>query len=101
MSASQREALALLIRQYVHRLPDELAAIHDARLTGAALGAMHFAWAGGIERREPHYYRIQGPHLLIEYDDTQDDANHIHAVWRDPESDFGSDLLAEHYRHAH
>jgi hypothetical protein len=101
MNPSQREALATLIRQYVHRLPDELAAIHDARLTGPVLEAMHFAWAGGIERRQPHYYRIQGPHLLIEYDDTQDDANHIHSVWRDPEGDFGADLLAEHYRHAH
>lgn len=101
MTPAQREIFAALIRQYVDRLPDELADLHAARLTGTAFDAMHFAWAGGQERRQPHYYRIQGPRLLIEYDNTQNDANHIHAVWRDPEGDFGIDLLAEHYRLAH
>jgi hypothetical protein len=93
--------LTALIRQYVDRLPEELAAIHATRLTGQTLDVTHFAWAGGSEPGEPHYYRIQGPRLLIEYDNTQNDANHIHAVWRDPEGDFGADLLAEHYRTAH
>ncbi|HVC33830.1 MAG TPA: DUF3500 domain-containing protein [Chloroflexota bacterium] len=101
MTTEQRALLTALIRQYVDRLPEDLAEVHAARLTGPTLEAMHFAWAGGSERRQPHYYRVQGPHLLIEYDDTQNDANHIHAVWRDPEGDFGADLLAEHYRHAH
>ncbi|MGH2460704.1 MAG: DUF3500 domain-containing protein [Chloroflexota bacterium] len=101
MTAGQRDLLAALIRQYVDRLPDEVADLHRARVTGPALAAMHFAWAGGHEHRQPHYYRIQGPRLLIEYDNTQNDANHIHAVWRDPEGDFGADLLADHYRHAH
>ena len=62
---------------------------------------LFFAWAGGIERREPHYYRIQTPAFLIEYDDTQNNANHTHAVWRDFEGDFGMDLLAEHYKSSH
>jgi len=62
---------------------------------------VHFAWAGGLERGEPHYYRLHGPRLLIEYDNTQDDVNHVHSVWRDPDGDFGADLLAEHYEHAH
>src|SRR5579884_675063 len=101
MTRAQRELFAALIRQYVDRLPGELAELHASRVVGPALDAMHFAWAGGHEHRQPHYYRIQGPRLLIEYDNTQDDANHIHAVWRDPEGDFGVDLLAEHYRQAH
>jgi hypothetical protein len=101
MTAAQRQVFSGLLRQYVDRLPDELAQLHAERVTGPAFDAMHFAWAGGAERGDPHYYRIQGPRLLIEYDDTQNDANHIHAVWRDPEGDFGYDLLAEHYRHAH
>lgn len=101
MTAGQRDVLAAVIRQYVDRLPEEIADLHRARVTGPALEAMHFAWAGGREHGQPHYYRIQGPRLLIEYDNTQNDANHIHAVWRDPEGDFGEDLLAEHYRHAH
>lgn len=101
MSAAQRELLTALIRQYVDRLPEEVAAYHAARLTGPALDAVHFAWAGGLQPRQPHYYRVQGPRLLIEYDNTQDDVNHIHAVWRDPEGDFGADLLAQHYARAH
>ena len=56
------------------------------------------AWAGGLDRGQPHYYRIQGPTFLVEYDNTQDEANHIHTVWRDFEGDFGEDLLAPHYR---
>ena len=54
-----------------------------------------FAWMGGRERGAPHYYRVQGPTFLIEYDCTQNGANHVHAVWRDFEGDFGVDLLAE------
>ena len=61
---------------------------------------MHLAWAGSTDPGEPHYYRLQGPRLLIEFDNTQRQANHAHAVWRDPESDFGLDVLAEH-RAAH
>jgi hypothetical protein len=55
---------------------------------------------GGVLRGEPHYYRLQGPTFLIEYDNTQNDANHIHAVWRDFDGDFGVDLLQEHYRNS-
>jgi len=55
---------------------------------------------GGIEKGEPHYYRIQGTTFLVEYDNTQNDANHIHSVWRDFKGDFGVDLLALHYNTA-
>lgn len=101
LNPTQRSVLTALIRQYIDRLPEEVADLQLGRLSGPAFETTHFAWAGGFERGEKHYYRIQGPRLLIEYDNTQNDANHIHAVWRDPESDFGIDLLAEHYRQAH
>ena len=56
-----------------------------------------FAWSGGTKRGDPHYYRVQTPVFLIEMDDTQNDANHIHSVWRDFNGDFGEDLLKQHY----
>ena len=101
MSDAQQAILEALIHQYVDRLPEEMAAIERGKIAVAPLTAVHFAWAGGRERGEPHYYRLQGPRLLVEYDNTQNDANHIHAVWRDPEGDFGADILAAHYAQAH
>lgn len=98
---SQRELLDALVALYVDRLPDELASSQREALAEGSLGGMHFAWAGGLEKGEPHYYRLQGPRFLVEYDCTQNDANHIHAVWRDPEGDFGEDLLARHYGEHH
>ena len=65
------------------------------------LDALHVAWAGAMKAGEPHYYRIQGPGILIEYDNTQRRANHVHAVWRDPTGDFGVDTLAHHHHTAH
>ena len=58
---------------------------------------LYFVWAGGENKGEPHYYRVSGPDFLIEYDNTQNNANHIHSVWRDLTGDFGADLLKEHY----
>jgi hypothetical protein len=101
MTPAQRDLLTAVLRQYTDRLPDSLAEYHAASFEGSKLDALHFAWAGGADRYQPHYYRIQGPRLLVEYDCTQDNANHIHAVWRDASSDFGADVLAEHYRHEH
>ena len=98
---SQREMLEALVALYVDRLPDELAASQREALEGGARAQMPFAWAGGAEPGEPHYYRLQGPRFLVEYDCTQNGANHIHAVWRDPEGDFGEDLLARHYGEHH
>jgi hypothetical protein len=89
MLPQQRELLAGLLRQYLDRLPAPLAALQAERVLGEALEAVHFGWAGGIELGQPHYYRIQGPRLHIEYDNVQDGANHVHSVWRDPEGDFG------------
>jgi hypothetical protein len=61
------------------------------------LDDVHFSWAGGTSPAEPHYYRLQGPRLLVEYDNTQRQVNHAHSVWRDPDGDFGADVLAAHH----
>ena len=63
-------------------------------------GAYYAQLLEAIEPGEPHYYRIQGPRLLVEYDNTQRNVNHVHSVWRDPDGDFGDDVLARHYREA-
>lgn len=63
------------------------------------LDEVYFAWAGSTDAGEPHYYRVQGASILIEYDNTQRHANHAHSVWRDLTSDFGLDALAEHRAH--
>ncbi len=97
----QREILAALLDAYLGRLPDEFAERESAKVIGAAAGQLHFAWAGSTEPHQPHYYRIQGPRLLAEYDNIQRDANHIHTVWRDPHGDFGRDILADHYATSH
>jgi Protein of unknown function (DUF3500) len=97
LTAPQRELLLRLIGLYAGNLRDDLAAARLRRVHQAGIGKLHFAWAGGAERGEGHYYRIHGPTVLIEYDNTQNNANHIHTVMRDPEEDFGNDLLRRHY----
>jgi hypothetical protein len=101
MTASQRELLTALLGTYVRRLPDEVADGEMAKITGASFAALHLAWAGSLEPGRPHYYRIQGHRLLVEYDNTTRDANHVHTVWRDPVGDFGMDVLGAHRRHGH
>jgi hypothetical protein len=70
------------------------------RIDAAGMERVHFAWAGFLDPGRPHYYRVHGPTVLIEYDNTQNDANHIHSVWHDPRNDFGADALGAHYRAA-
>jgi hypothetical protein len=96
MNAAQRQLLDVLLAEYVDNLPGELAEQRRGRIREAG-GKIWFAWAGQTRKGGPHYYRIQSPTFLVEYDNTQDNANHIHTVWRDFEDDFGVDLLAEHY----
>ena len=98
MSAEERAQLRRLIELYVGRMNAASAKEALARLDRAGFEKVRFAWAGGIESGQPHYYRIHGPTLLIEYDDTQNEANHIHTVYRDLERDFGGDALRAHYR---
>lgn len=96
MTAAQRKLLMDLITEYIDNVPAELAEQRRAQLKAAGLN-LHFAWAGVAEKGGPHYYRVQAPAFLIEYDNTQNHANHIHSVWRDFDGDFGLDLLKEHY----
>jgi hypothetical protein len=98
LDVRQRQLLVRLVNEYVARMADGVAAERRARLERSDFDQVTFAWAGPIEKGAPHYYRIQGPSFLIEYDNTQNDANHIHSVWRDFDGDFGRDLLREHYR---
>jgi hypothetical protein len=97
---AQMQILRALLGCFLDRLPDQLAD-QQADLVERELDQMTFLWAGGQERGEPHYYRIQGERLLIEYDNSQRGANHIHTVWRDLANDFGGDALARHYAHSH
>ena len=96
LDPAQRDQLQALLGTYLDRVPRGVAPSYD----GPEIDAVRFAWAGWLEPGRPHYYRLQGPGLLIEWDNTQDDANHAHSVWRDPDSDFGLDVLAQH-RAAH
>jgi len=91
----QRGMLRALLASYLDRAPAGVSPLQSYD-DDAALNAVHFAWAGRTAPGEPHYYRVQGPRLLIEWDNTQNNANHAHSVWRDPTSDFGLDVLARH-----
>jgi hypothetical protein len=97
MAGPQRDLLLRLLAEYVHNADPAIAGPRLARIEETGLDRLHFAWAGSLEVGGPHYYRIHGPTVLIEYDNTQNDANHIHSVWRDLENDFGDDLLRRHY----
>ena len=98
---NQREMLMKVIDSYVSAMASDVAADRMARVNKAGLDGIAFAWAGEPERGKRHYYRVQGPTFLIEYDNTQNNANHIHSVWRDFQGDFGRDLLREHLKTAH
>jgi hypothetical protein len=100
MSTEERAQLKRLLELYVGRLTADAARDALARIERAGFEKVHFAWAGGTETGAPHYYRIHGPTVLIEYDDTQNNANHIHTVYRDLEHDLGGDVLRAHYRSA-
>jgi len=100
MNAHQRELLAELLDEYCNNVPEEMAQSREDQVKRAGAN-LYFAWAGGEVARQPHYYRIQAPAFLVEFDDTQDHANHIHSVWRDFQGDFGRDLLKEHYQSSH
>lgn len=100
LDVEQREMLRALLGTYLDRVPAELSTRRRYD-DDQALDAVHFAWAGATAPGEPHYYRLQGPRLLVEWDNTQRGANHAHSVWRDPDSDFGLDVLAAHRAERH
>jgi hypothetical protein len=104
LTTGQRALLRKLIDVYTGKMADDIAAERLARIEKAGWERVAFAWAGPLERGQKHYYRVQGPTFLIEYDNTQNDGNHIHSVWREFNGDFGVDLLREHVRgtpHSH
>jgi hypothetical protein len=102
LNAAQRRQLMAIVDAYTSAMADDLAADRMARVQKAGgVDRLTFAWAGEPERGKRHYYRVQGPTFLIEYDNTQNDANHIHSVWRDFSGDFGRDLLREHLKSGH
>ncbi|HEV3139336.1 MAG TPA: DUF3500 domain-containing protein [Vicinamibacterales bacterium] len=98
LNASQRALLMRVVDIYTGYMASGIAADRVARYKKAGEEKIAFAWAGPLERGKKHYYRIQGPTFLVEYDNTQNDANHIHSVWRDFNGDFGRDLLRDHLR---
>jgi len=101
LKPEQQQMLVGLIELYAHRLRDELATDDLTQIKSAGLDKVHFAWAGSLEKGKGHYYRIQGPTFLVEYDNTQNDANHVHTVWRAATGkDFGEDVLMSHYKSA-
>ena len=96
MTPPQREMLMKVVNIYISKMADDIAADRTAKLQKAGVDKIAFAWAGETERGKKHYYRIQGPTFLIEHDNSQNDGNHVHSVWRDFNGDFGRDLLREH-----
>ena len=89
--------LLQIVRQFAAKYRQPITAQIAERTPLLDGKGMYFAWAGSMEPDDGHYYRIQTPHFLFEYDNTQNDANHIHAVWRSFDGDFGADLLRNHY----
>jgi hypothetical protein len=98
LTEAQQKILVSLIRAYTDNQASALAKQRLGAIRKAGIERVKFAWMGGIQPGQGHYYRIQGPTFLIEFDNTQSDANHIHSVWRDFDGDFGMDLLAMHYQ---
>jgi hypothetical protein len=101
LAPPQRELLMQLVEEYARNMRPDVADEQLRRIREAGVERIHFAWAGPIDPGHAHYYRIHGPTVLIELDNTQNDANHIHSVWHDPRNDFGADLLRAHYERGH
>ncbi|HZE98272.1 MAG TPA: DUF3500 domain-containing protein [Planctomycetota bacterium] len=101
LDSKQQEAVWTLIQEYANRLRGEFAERDLDRIEKAGRDKISFGWAGGLERGEPHYYRVQGPTFVVEYDNVQNGANHVHSVWHDPTSNFGEDILRAHHEAEH
>lgn len=97
LNQQQQQLLLQLIAEVASTQSEILAAQRMEQIAAAGNDSILFAWIGGLEKGDPHYYRVQGAGFLIEYDNTQNDANHVHLVWRDFTGDFGRDLIRMHY----
>jgi hypothetical protein len=101
MTEDQRRLLMDLVVEYTSRMPKDVADTRMDEIEKEGKAHIHFAWAGSEKQGDGHYYRVHGPSFLIEYDNTQNNANHIHTVWRDLKDDWGEDLLRGHYAKSH
>ena len=101
LNPEQQKLLWTIVRLHIGNLADGLAAASLEAIGPPARAGLHFAWAGGLDPGSGHYYRIHGASVLIEYDNTQNGANHVHTVWRDSTNDFGADLLRRHLAEDH
>lgn len=97
----QQRAFLELLEVYIGNYIFDFTESFRKKIMDAGVENLHFAWAGGLEWGQPHYYRIQGPMLIVEYDNIQNNANHVHTVVRDLTNDFAEDLLQEHYKQHH
>jgi hypothetical protein len=100
MNAAQRDQLMKILDAYAGLMTADIAADRMAKVKAAGIDNIGFAWAGSTDRGQKHYYRLQGPTFLIEFDNSQNDGNHVHSIWRDFNGDFGRDLLREHLKTA-
>lgn len=96
MGTGQKAAFDELTESFLLRLKPEQVGREMDRIRNAGQDDLHFVWAGSHRIDEPHYFRLEGPVTLVEFDNTEDNANHVHCVWRDPTNDFGVDILAQH-----
>lgn len=101
LNKTQQALLIQLINLHIESTPKKEASIQKRKIEKEGFNTIHFAWSGEMELNKPHYYRIQGKSFLIEFDNFQNNANHIHVVWRDFNGDFGKDLIKEHYNKSH
>lgn len=101
LNRKQVEMLMGVIEEYTGNMPEDIGSARLEAVRKSGVDKIHFAWLGGSDRGQPHYYRIQGPTFLVEYDNTQNNSNHIHSVWRDFNGDFGQDVLSAHYQVFH
>ncbi len=91
-SSGQARVLEI-VRTYLANHPAGVGADSLARVRRAGLGRIRFGWAGSDRPGQPHYYRLQGPTFLLEFDNSRNEATHIHSVWRDFQRDYGRHLL--------
>ena len=96
MTEAQRDLLGRLVDVYVDQAPAEAAAERRGKIEAEGFDELRWAWAGPLDPGQPHYYRIQGQNFVVEFDNRQNGANHIHSVWRDIGNDFANDVLREH-----
>ena len=98
MTPAQRDLLMKVIETFTSAQTADVAADRMAKVKAAGLDKIGFVWAGSTDKGQRYHYRVQGPTFLIEHNNTQNQGNHVHSVWRDFNGDFGRDLLAEHLK---